>query len=421
MTENEHPPIHAPNSADDSLLPALRMDLDFQPSPAADQPGLLIRDSFHFSDTTLIIPPYLLRFLTFFDGQHTRSQLLSEIGKVASRENSPRLEAHLRDTLESAGFLHGPRFDALKSQALKAFQQAPVRVSSHAGAAYPADAAELRQYLGGNLRAHRNGHAGSSAPLAIAAPHISFEGGWQSYAAMISMLESANPDSLFVVMGTSHYGEPGRLGLTAKPFETPLGTTRAEPELAAALCAACPDAVVEEDYCHAIDHSVEFHVMLLQYAVRPDVRVLPLLVGAYIEPMRTGGLPQDSPALHQAFQALRSIASEANSNLVWLLSVDMAHMGRRYGDDFSANALSGKMASVEELDRTRIDMLAQGNATSFWHDVNQRDAELKWCGSSTLYTFSQVYPEARAKLLSYQQWNIDPESVVSFGTLAFHR
>ena len=103
------------------------------------------------------------------------------------------------------------------------------------------------------------------------------------------------------------------------------------------------------------------------------------------------------------------------------MSVDMAHMGKRYDDDFAAQAFQGKMAEVEEIDRARIAMLEGGDAGAFWSDVAARDADLKWCGSSTLYTFAQVYPEARARLLSYQQWNIDDESVVSFGTLGFHR
>ncbi len=409
-------------AGEDSRLPALRMDLDFQPSPATEQPGLLIRDSFHFSDTTLIIPPFLLRFLPFFDGQHTRGELLREVEKSANRENALRLEAHLRDTLDNAGFLQGERFQTMRNSALRAFREALVRPSSHAGAAYPSEASELRSYLQDNLSAHRNGHlTRSRPPLAVAAPHISFEGGWQSYAAMVAMLESADPESLFVVMGTSHYGEPDRIGLTAKPFETPLGQTRAESAMVSTLAAACPDAVLLEDYCHAIDHSVEFHVTLLQYAVRPDVRVLPLLVGAYIEPMRTGGLPEDSAAIRNVFRTLRAMADEEQRPLVWLLSVDMAHMGRRYGDEFSATAFAGKMAEVEDLDRSRLAMLGKSDWRTFWQDVNARDSELKWCGSSTIYTFTQVYPESRAELLSYQQWNIDPQSVVSFGTIAFDR
>jgi MEMO1 family protein len=403
------------------LLPPLRMDLDFQPSPAEDQPGLLVRDSFRYSDTTLIIPPYLLRFLPFFDGQHTQSELLAELRKVTSADNAQKLEAHLRETLENAGFLLGERFDRLRQEARKSFTQSPVRLASHAGAAYPEDPHDLRSYLGGNLNGYAAPAGGTTEPFALAAPHISFEGGWQSYAAMASRLQHADPASLFVVMGTSHYGEPGRIGVTAKPFRTPLGQTQAVPDMARAFAESCPEAVILEDYSHSIDHSVEFHVLLLQYILRPDVTVLPLLVGAFLEPMENGGLPDDSPALRDAFQALRELADQQNRKLVWLLSVDMAHMGKRYGDDFEAIAMQGKMSEVEELDRTRIGMLRDADSQALWKHVNAHDGDLKWCGSSTLYTFQRIYPEARASLLSYQQWNIDSSSVVSFGTLDFTR
>jgi len=45
--------------------------------------------------------------------------------------------------------------------------------------------------------------------------------------------------------------------------------------------------------------------------------------------------------------------------------------------------------------------------------------DLKWCGSSPIYTFLRAVPEARGRRLSYEQWNIDDASVVSFGALAF--
>lgn len=404
------------------LLPALRMDLDFQPSPSEEQPGLLIRDSFRFSDTTLIIPPFLLRFLPFFDGRHSRQQLIDEVQRVANQDDALRLEKHLRETLEDAGFLKGARFDAMRNQALRAFEQMSVRPSSHAGAAYPAEEPVLRSYLDTNLLARRNGHKQSPNPLlALAAPHISFEGGWESYASMVSALEGVDPDSLFVVMGTSHYGKPNRIGLTRKRFHTPFGFTVAESELVESLASSHPEVFTSEDYCHAIDHSVEFHVLLLQYALRPEIRVLPLLVGPYLESMASGGTPDDSTPLQEAFECLRKRVEEQNRNVVWLLSVDMAHMGKRYGDNFEAIAQTGRMVEVEKLDRARVGMLSEGDGYAFWQDVNARDAELKWCGSSTLFTFSRLYPEARAEMLSYQQWNIDPQSVVSFGTLAFHR
>ena len=57
-------------------MPArLRHTLDFMPSPVQDRPGLVIRDPFHFSDATLIIPPVLVPCLEFFDGEHSERDL----------------------------------------------------------------------------------------------------------------------------------------------------------------------------------------------------------------------------------------------------------------------------------------------------------------------------------------------------------
>ena len=54
-----------------SPLPRLRGDLDFMPSPVEDRPGLLIRDSFRYSDAIMIVPPPLVQCLTCFDGLQT--------------------------------------------------------------------------------------------------------------------------------------------------------------------------------------------------------------------------------------------------------------------------------------------------------------------------------------------------------------
>jgi MEMO1 family protein len=43
------------------------------------------------------------------------------------------------------------------------------------------------------------------------------------------------------------------------------------------------------------------------------------------------------------------------------------------------------------------------------------------CGSAPLYTFLKAVPGARGKLLRYEQWNIDEQSVVSFAGMSFSR
>src|SRR5580700_6345630 len=64
------------------LLPRLRTNLDFMPSPVPDRPGLLIRDSYRYSDATLIIPPGLTECLRCFDGQTTELELRADLVRI---------------------------------------------------------------------------------------------------------------------------------------------------------------------------------------------------------------------------------------------------------------------------------------------------------------------------------------------------
>ena len=82
-----------------------------------------------------------------------------------------------------------------------------------------------------------------------------------------------------MVLGTSHYGQPDKFGLTRKPFETPFGRTRIDQALVDELEAQ--PAALMEDYCHAVEHSIEFQVLFLQAIYGPDVRILPVLCGSF--------------------------------------------------------------------------------------------------------------------------------------------
>ena len=77
------------------------------------------------------------------------------------------------------------------------------------------------------------------------------------------------------------------------------------------------------------------------------------------------------------------------------------------------------MLAVAERDRLRIQRVTDADAPGFWDLVQENHDDLKWCGSSPLYTFLKVKPEVRGELLDYHQWQIDPHSVVSFSAMRF--
>jgi hypothetical protein len=222
-----------------------------------------------------------------------------------------------------------------------------------------------------------------------------------------------------VILGTSHYGHPERLGLTRKPFVTPYGETITDSSLVDELERKLGPAGLMEDYCHAIEHSIEFQVVFLQHLFGPRTRILPVLCGSYLRSVYEGGPPEDDENVRRILGTLGDIAARENGKLLWILGVDMAHMGQRYGDRLTAIAGRDEMAEVEQRDRLRIQRIESGDASGFWDLVQENHDDLKWCGSAPIYTFLKAVPQARGELLGYQQWNIDEASVVSFAGMRF--
>ena len=402
------------------MLPRLRMTLDFMPSPFEDKPGLVIRDPFHFSDATLIVPPALVECLEYFDGQHSGLDLRAHLVRITGDLQAGDLENNLLSALSEAGFLEDENFGRRREEVERGFAEAPLRQPAHAGTGYPGEAGELRSTFDEYLSGAKTNGAANGRVLAIAAPHVSPFGGVEAYRAAYAALTPADADRTFVILGTSHYGHPDRLGLTRKPFVTPYGEAVTDTKLVDELERALGPAAMMEDYCHAIEHSIEFQVVFLQHLFGPNIRILPVLCGSYLRSIYEGGLPEDDENVRRILGTLGEIGAREDGKLLWVLGVDMAHMGQRYGDRLTAIAGRDEMAEVEQRDRVRIQRMESGDARGFWELVQQKQDDLKWCGSAPIYTFLKAVPQARGELLGYQQWNIDEASVVSFAGMRFH-
>jgi AmmeMemoRadiSam system protein B len=394
------------------------LGLDFIPSNDPEHPGLLIRDPLKFSDAMLLIPPQLVECLACFDGEQTSMDLRAALVRITGEIQIGELEKHLFDTLSEAGFLEDETFEAQRQARVNEFIAAPEREASHAGSAYPDNAEEARKTIAEFMQGAPPAGEEDSL-IGIAAPHVSPFGGWESYRDAYSAMHPSYQDRTFVVLGTSHYGEPDRFGLTRKPFVTPLGASITEGRLVDELANAAPDSIRMEDYCHAIEHSIEFQVLFLQYLYGPNIRILPILCGSFLRSIHHGGKPEANEQVKRFLDSLGNISAREGNKLFWVLGVDMAHMGSRYGDPMIARAEEGKMVEVAERDKQRIDRLANSDPEGFWELVQEKQDDLKWCGSSPMYTFLKVVPQACGTLRRYQQWNIDEQSVVSFAAIGF--
>ncbi len=400
------------------VLPRLRFNLDFLPSPDPKKPGLYIRDPYGYSDATLLVPPPLVPVLECFDGAQSAIDLRAELVRITGEIQVGDLENHLYDSLSEAGFLENDRYRELKADREASFAKEGIRLPNFAGAAYPADRASLSDLMLSRIGRSVSANSGT---IAIASPHASPDGGWNTYRAAYQALPAAEEaaERTFIILGTSHYGAPDRFGLTRKQFVTPFGEARTNVGLVEELAAAAPGAVRMEDYCHAVEHSIEFQIVFLQHLYGPSVKVLPILCGPFVKSIYEGNLPEENSNVARFFDALGEMGAREGRRLLWILGVDMAHMGRRYGDPLRAKANLSEMLAIEQRDRQRIAQINAGDARSYWSLVQQNQDDLKWCGSAPFYTFLKAMPGLRGELLDYHQWQIDIESVVSFGAMRF--
>lgn len=390
------------------------------PSPSPEQPGLLVRDPFRYSPAVLIIPPALIPSLALFNGENTDLDLKADLYRRTGQLVSGEIIAQFIQALEANGFLETAEFYRMREARQKEFREAPARLPSHAGSGYPDQPDALRSQFAEYFAPFEK-PADPPGGMGLAAPHVSPMGGWKGYATAYRRLNPELAERTFVVLGTSHYGPPERFGLTRKPFLTPLGTLEVDTPRVEWLAERAADAVVMEDYCHAIEHSIEFQCVFLQYALGAPVRILPILCGPFAQSLATGKPPESQADLGRFFEALAEMAERDGPRLFWVLGIDLAHLGRRYGDRFSAQAEQGRMASIREQDQERLLRACAGDSEGFFARVHPGQDRLRWCGYSPLYTFLKAVPEARGNLLHYEQWNIDPESVVTFAALEFSR
>jgi AmmeMemoRadiSam system protein B len=393
------------------------MTLDFMPSPSPEHPGLFIRDPYRYSEAMLVIPPILIECLECFDGRQTALDLRQRLFQLTGEFDLGGVDQNLIETLSTAGFLEDETFARMQQERRQEFAASPVREPSHAGSAYPEDPGEAREvmneFMAGAIPS-TNGNL-----FGIAAPHVSPVGGWQSYRAAYSQLRPEHKDRTFVILATSHYGEPETFGLTRKPFRTPFGEAQPDTGRIDWLAARGGTGVSMEDYCHSFEHTVELQVLFLQHMLGPEVKILPILIGSFAHSIYQGGKPEDDDKVRAFFGALGELREREGDNLFWILGVDMAHMGARYQDQFEAVAGQGRMVEVEARDRARIERINALDADAYWDLVQQNQDDLKWCGSSPFYTFMKTAPKAKGELLHYEQWNIDEQSVVSFAGISF--
>lgn len=201
-----------------------------------------------------------------------------------------------------------------------------MRPAAHAGTFYPAEPGALARQVDALLDAARRGRPSrATPPLGLLVPHAGID--WSGPVAARGWLElepdpaAPGPPPTVVVLGTNHFARWPR-GISAwpgGPWWTPLGEVALDEALRRRVV-ALGGAFAARAEPHLEEHSIEVELPFL-VRVRPDARIVPLLVG----PLGGDDLRVAGAALGQLLAEVRA----AGHPVVLAASSDLAHYPSR--------------------------------------------------------------------------------------------
>ncbi len=361
-----------------------------------------------------------------FDGRCTVDEIRDAYRGRFNMELPEEQIAGLISQLDDALMLESERFEAHRRQVCDAYRNAAARKAAHAGTAYPSEPEALRKFIddffeppdGPGMPAHREGDGGVTA---IAAPHIDMRRGGACYAHAYKELLERCPARTFVILGTLHQHADAPYIVTDKDFATPLGTMECDRDFTNEL-AHRAGLNFDEEIVHLNEHSIEFQAVFLRrfYGASRPVKIVPILCGHLLQAVGNAPNPMDELQVGRFLSALRELIQERGEDVAVIASVDLSHVGRRFGHEVVLN--DEILQNVEQLDRSLLKQAENADANAFFEAHRRTGDRNHVCGASALHALLSVCDVRRGRLLKYGQ---APEpatqSVVSFAAMAFEK
>jgi len=408
-------------------IPALR-PVELVPLTHEGRQLFLLRDPSGVAAETLVMPPASAELLAFFDGSHSVRDVQTAIARATGRiVPAEQIQEFVRK-LDENFYLDSPAGAERRRALAHAYATARARPAHFAGQAYSADPTELRRELDALFAAPtgpgRPAAAVAAWPRAIAAPHVDPGRGAAAYAHAYAPLWGARPQRI-LILGVLHGASRNPFVLTGKDYQTPLGVMRTDVRRVHALAQRLEWDPLEEEELHRAEHSIEFQVLWLQYALSeggvdppdPAPEVLPILCAfsteAFGESLEAAARRVQIDAfLHE----LRTLLAEDPTPTLIVAGVDLAHVGPRFGD---AREMSSAWAEeIARRDRETLARLTEGDADAFVHEVVSAGEDRRLCGFGALYALGALISSARGRTLHYDQ-SRDSTGLVSFAAIAF--
>ena len=315
-------------------------------SSSEDQKVVLLEDPEDLAPKQAMLSTWAYALASLFDGHRSAAKVAKAFKRKFGQPVNAQQALELQVELDKAMLLLSDRFAETVKRQTSAYLANDTRPAAHAGSAYPAEPAALRETLAGFF-SHPDG-PGSLDDLtdktivprdhvrAMILPHIDLRVGGPTYAYGYNALIRDCNAELFIILGVAHqcHGQ-GLFYVSQKDFDTPLGVVKTDRSMASRLRAATGMDPTVSEMAHKTEHSIEFQAVCLSTYLckrfKRNVEIVPILCGGVDSFISENANPMDSPQFKKFAVALRAELEASKRPWCVLCSVDLSHVGPEFG------------------------------------------------------------------------------------------
>lgn len=377
----------------------------------------VLYDSEGYTEKQLILAVEAFPILQLFDGRNSVESIFKKLTKDSGVKIEQSLVLGFAQQLDECYFLVSENFKEFKDKTEQDFIESKVRTPVCAGNSYSEKREELTKFFK-NLFKKNKTTTSKEKPLGIVVPHIDLRIGAEIYVPAYKELQNSDAET-FVIFGTSHYGYGDLFVPTDKNFLTPFGTVETDSELVTLLQKNYPFPAHFKDLAHRQEHSIEFQVLFLQHIFKNrPFKILPILCTSFFGFIEKRVSPKNEEIFASFTKALSKVISETGRKVNYIVSADLAHVGKKFGDDFPAKEILKKL---KDEDQSILDSAVSCKAEDFYQKISAVKDERRICGLPPIYSFLETAKPKSGKILAYDQWDeAERESAVTFASAVFY-
>ncbi len=409
-----------------NFKPSLRYPIDFRFQQIGTQGALVLRCPLGITKKPLLLVPAVAPLLSCFNGTMTAEEIAA---KFAQNGATTQIVRQLISLLDEHLFLDTERFQNAYKQAKKDFEESLVRKPALAGATYSADKELLQKeissyleewYKKDNIPKEKN--LKPENLVCLVSPHIDYFRGHKTYGAAYANINCGEND-LIILIGTAHQYSPRLFHLCSKDFATPLGIIKTDKEFTDSLASFFgKERAFADQFLHKEEHSLE-----LQTPFCPKAKIVPILVGSFHNMIVQEKYPEEFEEYESfAFSLVSALTNELKHGrrVVVVAGVDMAHIGREFGDPFELT--DEFMASIKERDKVYLEAILQCDKKKLFNHIAEDKDKRRICGFPTMYlvldVFQRLQWKVKGKIFEYRQAvNRERTCGVTFAAVGLYR